>query len=87
VTPRLITVGLTITLTAQGGPVNYSITGSVLLAVSPSSGSLAAGQSVTVTVNLALGQVLTSNVILTVNPGSIPVTVVPLPLGGVLSGL
>jgi RNA polymerase sigma factor (sigma-70 family) len=77
--PTLIQVGLAITLTAQGGPVNYSISVPVLLAVSSSSGSLKAGQSVNITVSLAPGHLLTGNVTLTVYPG--PTTVIVVPLG------
>jgi RNA polymerase sigma factor (sigma-70 family) len=77
--PRLIQVGLAITLTAQGGPVNYSISVPVLLSVSSSSGSLQAGQSVNITVSLAPGHLLTGNVTLTVYPG--PTTVIVVPLG------
>jgi RNA polymerase sigma factor (sigma-70 family) len=86
VSPRLVRVGLTITLTAEGGPVSYSIGAPAVLVVSPSSGSLKAGASVTVRVSLGLGQLLSGDVTLIVNPGSIPVTVVPLPLG-ILPGL
>ena len=68
----------TFTLTAHGGPVSgYAVTvGSTLaghLSVSPSSGSLAAGASVTITVTstslVALGGQLT------VNPGGHTITV------------
>jgi RNA polymerase sigma factor (sigma-70 family) len=68
----------TFTITAQGGPVSYSIAvGGALLGsvgVSPASGSLAAGASATITV--------TSNTLvgvaghLTVNPGGHAITVV-----------
>ena len=77
--PTLIQVGQAITLTAQGGPVNYSISVPVLLTVSSSSGSLKAGQSVNVTVSLAPGHLLSGNVTLTVYPG--PTTVIVVPLG------
>jgi hypothetical protein len=80
VSPTLVQVGLSITLTAEGGPVNYSITAPAVLAVSSSSGSLKAGASVTVTVSIALGQVLTTNVTLAVYPGPTTVVVVPLPV-------
>lgn len=68
-----------LTLTAEGGPVSdYSITvGSALagkLTVSPSSGSLAAGASVTVTVTSTSLVALDGQ--LTVNPGGRTVTVV-----------
>lgn len=69
----------TFTLTAQGGPVSaYSITaGSSLvghITVSPSSGSLAAGASVTVTVTST--SLVALNGQLTVNPGGHAITVV-----------
>jgi hypothetical protein len=68
-----------LTLTAHGGPVSgYSITvGSALsgsLAVSPSSGSLASGASVTVTVTSTSRVALDGQLI--VNPGGQTVTVV-----------
>jgi hypothetical protein len=68
-----------LTITAKGGPVSdYSITvGSALagrLTVSPSSGSLAAGASVTVTVTSTSLIALDGQ--LTVNPGGQTVTVV-----------
>ena len=67
------------TLTASGGPVSaYSITtGSSLVghvSVSPSSGSLAAGASVTITVTST--SLVTLNGQLTVNPGGHAITVV-----------
>jgi RNA polymerase sigma factor (sigma-70 family) len=66
-----------LTITAHGGPVSYSIaTGSGLagkLAVSPSSGSLAAGQSVTITVTST--SLLGLDGQLTVSPGGEGVTV------------
>ena len=67
------------TLTAKGGPVSaYSITaGSALagrISVSPASGSLAAGASVTITVTSNSVVALDGN--LTVNPGGLTVTVV-----------
>ena len=67
------------TLTATGGPVSaYSITvGSSLaghISVSPSSGSLAAGASVTITVTST--SLVTLNGQLTVNPGGRAITVV-----------
>jgi hypothetical protein len=63
------------TLTAQGGPVgSYSISGGSGLTVSPASGSLASGGSVTITVTsrslIALDQTLT------ISPGGATVTVV-----------
>jgi RNA polymerase sigma factor (sigma-70 family) len=70
--------GGTITLTASGGPVPWSIaTPSSLigtLTVSPSSGTLAAGQSVTVTVSVTSLIAVDSRLI--VNPGGISVTIV-----------
>ena len=68
-----------LTITAKGGPVSdYSITvGSALagkLTVSPSSGSLGAGASVTVTVTSRSLIALDGQ--LTVNPGDRTVTVV-----------
>jgi RNA polymerase sigma factor (sigma-70 family) len=66
-----------LTITAHGGPVSYSIAvGSSLagkLAVSPASGSLASGQSVTVTVTST--SLLSLDGKLTVNPGGQGVTV------------
>jgi len=66
------------TLTARGGPVSYSITpGSSLagrLSVTPSSGTLAAGASVTVTVTST--SLVALNGQLTVNPGGQTITVV-----------
>ena len=71
----------TLTLTALNRPVNWSITLSQDLigglAVSPSSGTLAPGESTTVTVTV--GDLLTAGGQLTVEPGGITVTVV---LGG-----
>jgi hypothetical protein len=67
------------TLTAKGGPVSaYSITaGSALagrISVSPASGSLAAGASVTITVTSTSLVALDGK--LTVNPGGLTITVV-----------
>ena len=66
------------TLTARGGPVSYSITpGSSLagsLSVTPSSGSLASGASVTVTVTST--SLVAVNGQLTVNPGRHTITVI-----------
>ena len=66
-----------LTITAHGGPVSYSIAvGSSLagkLTASPSSGSLAAGQSVTITVTST--SLLGLDGQLTVNPGGKSVTV------------
>jgi hypothetical protein len=65
------------TLTAQGGPVSYSIMpGAGLLgnvSASPSSGSLAAGQSVTISVTSS--SLVSLDGTLTVNPGGIAITV------------
>ena len=64
-------VGGTLTLTANGGPVSWSIAQPTsllgLLTVSPSSGTLAAGQSVTVHLGVSLLSALTTT--LTVSPG------------------
>jgi RNA polymerase sigma factor (sigma-70 family) len=86
VSPTLIQVGLSFTLTAEGGPVSYRITAPAVLAVSSSSGSLNAGASVTIRVSIALGQTLTTNATLTVYPGPtavivVPLSLAPLPLG------
>jgi RNA polymerase sigma factor (sigma-70 family) len=65
-------VGGTLTLTANGGPVSWSIAQPTsllgLLTVTPSSGTLAAGQSVTVHLSVSLLSALTTT--LTVSPGS-----------------
>jgi RNA polymerase sigma factor (sigma-70 family) len=79
---RLVSVNGTATstfaLTAKGGPVSYSITvGSALagsLTISPSSGSLASGASVTVTVTST--SLVAVDGQLTVNPGGHTITVV-----------
>jgi RNA polymerase sigma factor (sigma-70 family) len=68
----------TLTLTAQNGPISqYTVTvaSSVIggLTVSPSTGSLASGQSVKITVTSTL---LSLNTQLTINPGAHSVTVV-----------
>jgi RNA polymerase sigma factor (sigma-70 family) len=64
-------VGGTLTLTANGGPVTWSIPEPTsllgLLTVTPSSGTLAAGQSVTVHLSVSLLSALTTT--LTVTPG------------------
>jgi hypothetical protein len=64
-------VGGTLTLTANGGPVTWSISEPTsllgLLTVTPSSGTLAAGQSVTVHLTVSLLTALTTT--LTVTPG------------------
>jgi RNA polymerase sigma factor (sigma-70 family) len=82
VSPRTVllspVLGASITLTASGGPVTWSIAESSSLlgrvTVSPSGGTLAAGQSVTVSVRVASLVSLDSQ--LTVNPGGITVRVV-----------
>jgi RNA polymerase sigma factor (sigma-70 family) len=65
-------VGGTLTLTANGGPVTWSISEPAsllgLLTVTPSSGTLAAGQSVTVHLSVSLLSALTTT--LTVTPGN-----------------
>jgi RNA polymerase sigma factor (sigma-70 family) len=65
----------TFTLTAEGGPVSgYSVSAPSGLAVSPASGSLAAGASVTITVRSA--SLISLDDRLTINPGGVTVTVV-----------
>lgn len=70
-------LGSSITLTAEGGPVSWSISepASLLggLTVSPSSGTLAAGQSTTVSISVS--GLASLDTTLTVNPGNHPVTV------------
>ena len=65
-------VGGTLTLTANGGPVTWSIPEPTsllgLLTVTPSSGTLAAGQSVTVHLSVSLLTALTTT--LTITPGN-----------------
>jgi hypothetical protein len=82
--------GSTLTLTASGGPVSWSISESAgligQLTVSPTAGRLLAGQSTTVSVRAntgVLGLALPESAAgvcvgcqLTVNPGGIKVTVV-----------
>jgi hypothetical protein len=70
--------GTNVTITAAGGPVSWSISepSSLIgrLNVSPSSGTLRAGQSVTVVVTVnGLASIAT---VLTVNPGGHTITVV-----------
>jgi RNA polymerase sigma factor (sigma-70 family) len=64
-------VGGTLTLTANGGPVSWTISEPTsllgLLSVTPSAGTLAAGQSVTVHLSVSLLSALTTT--LTVTPG------------------
>jgi RNA polymerase sigma factor (sigma-70 family) len=70
-------LGSTITLTAENGPVSWSISepSSLLgeLSVSPSSGTLAAGQSVQVTISVS--GLASLDTTLTVNPGGQAVSV------------
>jgi len=70
-------LGSTLTLTAENGPVSWSISepASLLgeLNVSPSSGTLAAGQSVQVSISVS--GLASLDTTLTVNPGGEPVTV------------
>jgi RNA polymerase sigma factor (sigma-70 family) len=70
-------LGSTLTLTAENGPVSWSISepASLLgeLNVSPSSGTLAAGQSVQVTISVS--GLASLDTTLTVNPGGQAVTV------------
>jgi len=70
-------LGSTLTLTAENGPVSWSISepASLLgeLNVSPSSGTLAAGQSVTVSISVS--GLASLDTTLTVNPGGQAVTV------------
>ena len=69
--------GGSFTLTASGGPVKWSVTepSSLIgkLTVAPSAGTLASGQSVTVT--LSVSGLATVDSQLTVNPGGITITV------------
>jgi len=64
----------TFTLTAQGGPVSYSVSAAADLSISPASGSLASGASETITVTSS--SLITLNEQLTINPGGHTVTVV-----------
>jgi Viral BACON domain len=70
-------LGSSISLTASGGPVTWSITESSSLlghlTVSPASGRLAAGQ--TATVSVTAGSVVSLLGQLTLNPGGTTVTV------------
>ena len=66
------------TITASGGTVSYSIDNPAPagdLAISPSAGSLSAGQSVTVSVTVSSDTGLASETDLTVNPGGLTVAV------------
>ena len=94
VAPRTIVVsalsGASLTLTASGGPVSWSVTESSgligQLSVAPSSGRLQAGQSTTVSVNVSGGLLglavprtgggVCVGCQLTINPGGIVVSVV-----------
>jgi RNA polymerase sigma factor (sigma-70 family) len=73
------------TLTATGGPVKFSITDSLPageLSISPTSGSLAAGHAVTVSLSApATGGPPAYQTPITVNPGSITITVYYPPSG------
>ncbi len=75
----------TFTLTADGGPVAFTITvpssAAAGLSVSPSSGSLKAGQSVTITVTAVGNGPPAFTTVLTVSPGAVPVTVEYAPKG------
>ena len=64
----------TFALTAQGGPVSFTIAAPAGLAISPASGSLASGASATITVTSP--SLVTLDEQLTVNPGGYTVTVV-----------
>ena len=82
VTPTTIVLnvgaGASLSLTASNGPVNWSISPSSALVggltISPSSGTLASGQTTTITV--APSGLLTVGGTLTVDPGGIRITVV-----------
>jgi hypothetical protein len=71
-------LGSSLTPTAEGGPVTWSISepASLLgeLVVSPGSGTLAAGQSAQVSITVT--GLASLDTTLTVNPGAQPVTVV-----------
>jgi RNA polymerase sigma factor (sigma-70 family) len=78
----------TFTLTAVGGPVTFSITDSTTnpsppgdLSISPATGSLAAGKSVTVTVTVVSATNLPYDTGLTVDPGGLAITVLYPPSG------
>jgi RNA polymerase sigma factor (sigma-70 family) len=71
----------TFTLTASGGPVTFTITVPQGLIVSPSSGSLSAGQSVTITVTADAENPPPFTSTLTVDPGAVTVTVLYPPSG------
>ena len=64
----------TFAVTAQGGPVSFTIAAPGGLAISPASGSLASGASATITVTSP--SLVTLDEQLTVNPGGYTVTVV-----------
>jgi hypothetical protein len=67
------------TLTASGGPVTFTITVPQGLTVSPTSGSLAAGESIPITVT-DQNNPPPSSFPLTLSPGPVTVTVLlPLP--------
>jgi len=78
----------TFTVTAEGGPVEFTISDSPTnpsppgdLSISPASGSLAAGQSVTVTITVVSATKLPFSSGLIVDPGGLPVTVLYPPSG------
>jgi len=83
VSPGSVTLGavpstVTFTITASGGTVSYSIDNPAPagdLAVSPSSGTLSAGESVTVSVTVTSDAGLASETDLTVSPGGLGVAV------------
>ena len=66
----------TFTLTAAGGPVaSFSIAQPAGLSVSPSTGSLQAGENLTITVTVVGNGPPNFQTALTVNPGGVTVTV------------
>jgi len=77
VSPGSVTLGGVLstgsfTITASGGAISYNIDNPAPagdLAISPSAGSLSAGQSVTVSVTVTSDAGLASETDLTVNPG------------------
>ncbi len=71
----------TFTLTAAGGPVTFAITVPQGLIVSPSSGSLKAGQSITVTVTVNPNNPPPFSSVLTFSPSTVPVTILYPPSG------
>ncbi len=71
----------TFTLTATGGPVTFTMTAPQGLSLSPQSGSLAAGQSVTVTVTAVGNGPPSFSTSLSVDPGPVTVTILYPPSG------